>query len=260
MTILIAIFLGILQGLTEFLPVSSSGHLLLFEHIFSLEGSNIFFNVLLHFATLLAVVIVFFKDVMYLIRHPLSHETRMIALTTLPTIVIALLFKFFVDEYKIVAFLGFGFLISATLILLTCILRKKEKSGGEVINAKRALLIGSVQGLAVLPGISRSASTICTGLLSGVDRETSAKFSFLVSLPVIFGGMVFEIFDGVKNGFGNVNAIACILGFLAAFLVALFTIKFMMKIVKGGKWLPFAIYLFLLSIFVILNQFWLHII
>ena len=256
MAILYALILGIVQGLTEFLPISSSGHLLLLEHIFGITEGGLFFNVLLHFATLIAVIMVFWKDVVYLIKHPFSKEMGAIVVATIPTVVIALLVEKFVDGYAMLAFLGFGFLISAIVITITlCLQKRKPLAKYNEVGIGKAFMIGCVQGLAVFPGISRSGSTICAGLLGKVERETAAKFSFLISLPVILGGMVFEVADGIKSGFGNVNALACIVGFIAAFVVALFTIKLMMKIVKKGKWWYFAVYLFILAIFVILNQY-----
>lgn len=254
MAILYALILGLVQGLCEFLPISSSGHLLLFEHIFGIAEGSLFFNVLMHFATLVAVVIVFWKDIAYLVRHPFSKQTLSIVVATIPTVIIALVVEHFVSEYVMLTFLGFGFLISAITISITCILQKRGRNVGE-INYKNSLMIGLVQGIAVFPGISRSGSTICAALISGVEREQAAKFSFLISLPVILGGMVFEVADGIKNGFGQVNALACIVGFLAAFIVAIATIKLMMKIVKKGKWWGFAIYLFVIATIVLLNQF-----
>ncbi len=257
MVILYALILGVLQGLTEFLPISSSGHLLLFENILGISGDNMFFNVLMHFATLIAVVVIFWKDVVELIKHPFGKRMQAIVIATIPTVILALVVNYFFDEFALSAFLGFGFLISAVVITATSIMQKKRSLNYRFIevNKKNALLIGIVQGLAVLPGISRSGSTICAGLMLGVEREEAAKFSFLVSIPVIIGGMIFELIGGIKSGFGEVNGLACFVGFVAAFVVALFTIKLMMKIVKKGKWWGFAIYLFILAIFVILNQY-----
>lgn len=255
MSIIIALVLGIVQGLTEFLPVSSSGHLLLIENIFHISEGSLFFNVLVHFGTLMAVVLLFWKDVVYLIKHPFSKRMGTIVVATIPTVIIALLVEHFFDEFALSAFVGFGFLISAFIIGLTSILQRRKNLVTTEIGYKKALLIGIVQGVAVFPGISRSGSTICAGLMSKTEREEAAKFSFLISIPVIIGGMVFEIADGIKSGFGNVNALSSIVGFFAAFFVALLTIKLMMKIVKKGSWWPFAIYLLLLSIFVLLNQY-----
>ncbi|MBR2909565.1 MAG: undecaprenyl-diphosphate phosphatase [Clostridia bacterium] len=256
MSIIIALFLGLIQGLTEFLPISSSGHLMLFEGLLGLKGSNIFFNLILHFATLLAVVIVFWKDVIELIKHPFGEKMRKIVVATIPTVILALIVKFAIDEFTMVVFLGYGFLVSAVVIFTTFMLQKKQNLLiNKNISYKQSFIIGLVQGFAVLPGISRSGSTICAGLLQGVDREECAKFSFLISIPVILGGVIFETADGFLNGFGNVLALPSIIGFLVAFIVALFTIKLMMRVVKKGNWLIFAIYLFVLAGFVLLNQY-----
>lgn len=254
MSIIQAFILGILQGLTEFLPVSSSGHLTLFENIFGLESGGLFFNVILHFATLIAVVIIFWKDVVGIIKNPFGKESVNIIIASIPTFISALLVRIFIDEYLLSVFIGYGFLITSVILLLTILTTKKEKLLIN-INKKQAFTIGVVQGLAVFPGISRSGSTICAGLMLGVKREECAKFSFLISLPVILGGTIFETIEGVKNGFGEVNAITCIIGFISAFIVALFTIKLMMRVVKNGNLWGFSIYMFLLSIFILLNQY-----
>lgn len=251
-----AIILGIVQGLTEFLPVSSSGHLLVLESVLNFSGGGMFYNVLLHVASLLAVVIVFWKDVVNIIKHPLGEEMRHIIFATIPTVVLALIVNYFFDDYALNFFVGFGFLISSIVILITSILQKKSTGFAvEKMTNNRAFIVGVVQGLAVFPGISRSGSTICAGLSLKVEREKSASFSFLISIPVILGGMFFELIGGLKNGFGSVQALPCIFGFLSAFVVALLSIKLMMRLVKKGNWWGFAVYLFLLSIFVLLNQF-----
>jgi len=256
MKIIEAFILGVVQGLTEFLPISSSGHLMLMENILDVHSGGMFFNVLLHFATLMAVVIIFWKDVVYLIKHPFGKEMQTIVIATIPTVILALVVNYFFDEFSLMAFVGFGFLISAIVISITSfMMHKKPITKFLVVDNKRGFIIGLIQGLAVFPGISRSGSTICAGLLQGVEREESAKFSFLISLPVIIGGMVFELIDGFKTGFEDINIWACLVGFLTAFLVALFTIKLMMKIVKKGNWWYFSIYLFILSLIVILNQY-----
>ena len=256
MNILFALLLGVLQGLTEFLPVSSSGHLMLVENILGLKGDNLFFNVLLHFATLIAVVIIFWKDVVDLIKHPFGKRMQTIIIATIPTIILALVVKFCFNEFALGGFLGFGFLISAIVIFVTTLMQqKKSLLNIKEVSYKQAFLIGLAQGVAVLPGISRSGSTICSGLIQGVDREESAKFSFLISIPVILGGLVFELIEGFSCGFGNIDALSSIVGFISAFVVALFTIKFMMKVVKKGSWWYFALYLLLLAIFVLLNQY-----
>ena len=130
------------------------------------------------------------------------------------------------------------------MIFITSFLQRKSININSCLTNKKAFVIGLVQGFAVLPGISRSGSTICAGLLQKVDREQSAEFSFILSIPIIIGGMLFEIFKGYKNGFGNVEFLPCLVGFLASFIVALLSIKLMMKIVRKGNWFWFSLYLF----------------
>lgn len=256
MEVLKAIILGIVQGLTEFLPISSSGHLLVFENLLGFKSGGMFFNVLMHVASLLAVVIVFWKDVVKVLKNPFGKDMQKIVIATIPTVVIALVVNYFFDDYALNFFVGFGFLISSIIILVTSILQRKNKFiVCKELDLKKSFVIGVVQGLAVFPGISRSGSTICAGLVQKVEREESASFSFIVSIPVILGGMIFELVGGIKNGFGNVDTLSCVFGFVCAFVVALFSIKLMMKIVKKGNWWGFSIYLFLISIFVLLNQF-----
>ena len=255
MTIVYAIILGILQGLTEFLPVSSSGHLILFESIFGISDNNMFFNIIVHVATLVAVVIIFWKDVVNIIKHPFGKEMQFIVTATIPTIAIALIINHYIDDFQMKTFLGFGFLLSAIITGMTAVLQKSKASINSELTYGKSFIIGVVQGFAVFPGISRSGSTICASLIQGIEREKSASFSFLISIPVILGGMVFEIADGLKNGFGTVAFGACAFGFIFAFVTALFTIKLMMKFVQKGNWIWFSIYLFALSILVLLNQF-----
>ncbi len=256
MEVLKAIILGIVQGLTEFLPISSSGHLLVFENLLDFKSGGMFFNVLMHVASLLAIVIVFWKDVVKVLKNPFGKDMQKIVVATIPTIVIALVVNYFFDDYALNFFVGFGFLISSIIILVTSILQRKNKFiVCKELDLKKSFVVGVVQGLAVFPGISRSGSTICAGLVQKVEREESASFSFVISIPVILGGMIFELVGGIKNGFGNVDTLSCVFGFVCAFVVALFAIKMMMKIVKKGNWWGFSIYLFLISIFVLLNQF-----
>lgn len=254
MTILYALILGIIQGLTEFLPISSSGHLMLFENIFGIE-SSLFFNLLLHVASLMAVIIVLWGRVVKIVKNPFGKEMKMIVIATIPTVILALIVEIFIDNYLLNLFVGFGFLISSILIFVTSFLQRKSINLNSCLTNKKAFVVGLVQGFAVLPGISRSGSTICAGLLQKVDREQSAEFSFILSIPIIIGGMLFEIFKGYKNGFGNVEFLPCFVGFLASFIVALLSIKLMMKIVRKGNWFWFSLYLAFVSVFTLLNQF-----
>ena len=242
MTYLKAILLGLVQGLTEFLPVSSSGHLLLLEKL-SFAPASLFLNLALHVATLFAVLIVMRREVWDILRHPLSSDLKYICLASLPTVAVALLFSFFLPELLAGAMLPFGFLLTSALLFLT---ESFSKGRGREIDVRNSLITGVMQGIAVLPGVSRSGATISALRLTGVEGEKAAAFSFLLSLPVIAGGFLLE---GVKSGFSVEGAELPVVAaaVLAAFLSGLFAAKFMLKRVKKG-FLPFAIYTLLIGI------------
>ncbi len=245
MTIIEAIIFGLIQGLSEFLPISSSGHLVLFSKIFSTQGDFIFFSVLLHLATLLAVLIYFHKDVMELIKHPFSKKAQMIYLATIPTIVLVLIFKSFVEDAFSGALLPFCFILTAVLLVISQILStkstKKLTKGG-------AIAMGIAQGIATFPGISRSGSTICTGLILGYERNETASFSFLMSIPIIIASMAYELLKGFKLGFGQIFVSPTIVAFVVAFISGLFSIKFMMWAVNKLKLYWFGVYLLIIGI------------
>lgn len=245
MTIIEAIIFGLIQGLSEFLPISSSGHLVLFSKIFSTQGDFIFFSVLLHLATLLAVLIYFHKDVMELIKHPFSKKAQLIYLATIPTIVLVLIFKSFVEDAFSGALLPFCFILTAVLLVISQILStkstKKLTKGG-------AIAMGIAQGIATFPGISRSGSTICTGLILGYERNETASFSFLMSIPIIIASMAYELLKGFKLGFGQIFVAPTIVAFVVAFISGLFSIKFMMWAVNKLKLYWFGVYLLIIGI------------
>ena len=256
MSILVALILGIVQGLTEFLPVSSSGHLLLLNQLFGINGDFLLVSIILHFATLLAVVFVFWKDIWELIKHPFSKPAINLYVATIPTVVIVLIFKKFIESsFENASLLPFCFMLTAVLLLITYFLSNR-KNKGQVeyenyceIKRSSAFAMGISQGLAVIPGISRSGSTICTGLILGENRKESAKFSFLMSIPIIIASMIYEIvFSSSTASINAIGAMPLIVAFIAAFLVGIISIKFMLKVVEKAKYYYFSIYLIILSI------------
>lgn len=273
MAIWIIIILGIVQGASEFLPISSSGHLVVLYNVFNVEGNTILLSVILHVATLLAVVFCYFNDIIMLIKNPFCKTNKMLVLATLPTIVLVLILKKFVESSFGNSFVIVGFLITAVVLLISQMLENKQNkntfctTSGNIltktrditnlnINFKQALLIGTAQGIAVFPGISRSGSTIATGLMCGVNKSDVADFSFLLSLPIILGGLLFELID-VFKGEANLNIgwFNLSVGFLFSFISGLVCIKLMLKFVKNKKLTWFSVYLVLLSVFLILNKF-----
>ena len=238
------IFLGILQGVSEFLPISSSGHLVLFSHIFKIDDS-LFISIILHFATLLAIVFVFHKEIKDIILHPFCDEAMKIYLATIPTCLIVLVLMPLIGPSFEGKFLGVSFLISALLLFSVESFPKKNSQ----FNTKQAIIMGISQGFAIFPGISRSGTTISAGLLAGGDKEQCTKFSFLMSIPIIIMSTVLEV-GKVVFGHGeiSVNIIGTILSFIFAFVFGIISIKFMLKITKKSNLKWFSIYLILIAI------------
>lgn len=263
MEIIEAIVLGLIQGLTEFLPVSSSGHLVLFQNLFGIHEATQAFSILLHVATLIAVFIYYWKDIWELICHPFQRTTALLIAATIPTVVIALLFN---DTFNSIfgtgKFIGFNFILTG-LILLYADSRTGGKKKIRNMSIFDSLIVGTMQGVAILPAVSRSGMTISTCLARGMDRENAARFSFLLSIPAILGGMVLTIKDMLTGevvlteALGTVPMIA---GFIAAAVSGYFAIRFMVNIIKNGKLKWFSLYVFILGTVLIVDQFFLHMI
>ncbi len=235
------ILLGIVQGLTEFLPVSSSGHLVLLEKL-GVGEPSVFFNLTLHLATLIAVAWVLRQELTEWIKHPFSHEAKWIYLLSLPTVVIAIAFSLFFEDLLLGALLPTGFLITSFFLACGAVIKNKERG----LNYKNALLTGLAQGIAVLPGISRSGITITAMTALGVDKGKVIKLSFLMSVPIIIGGAAWE---GIKSGFSlDCGILPLIAGFLSAFFSGCVALRFMVKRFSALSYLPYACYTFLLGV------------
>lgn len=246
-----ALVLGILQGLTEYLPVSSSGHLAIGSALFGIEGEeSLAFTILVHVATVLSTLVVLWKEIAWifkgLFKFEMNDETRYVLNIIVSMIPVGVVGVFFMDEVE--AVFGSGLMIVGWMLLLTALLlsfsyyakpRQKEK-----ISMKDAFIIGLAQACAVMPGLSRSGSTIATGLLLGNKKEKLAQFSFLMVIPPILGQ---ALLDGVKlangeNIAGDTPTTSLLIGFIAAFLSGCLACKWMINIVKKGKLIYFAIY------------------
>ena len=273
MAVWIILILGLVQGASEFLPISSSGHLVVFYNIFNVHDSTILLSVVLHVATLLSVLFCYWKELVCLIKNPFCKTNKLLVCATVPTVLLALIFKKFVEESFGGGFVIVGFLITAVILIVTQLITNKQQNGGLCatnsgfmsksdsitnlqISFKQALVIGVAQGIAVFPGISRSGSTIATGLVSGVNKSDASDFSFLLSIPIILGGLMFELID-VVNGKASLNIswLNLSVGFVASFLSGLICVKLMIKFVKNKKLTWFSVYLIVLSLFLILNRF-----
>ncbi len=250
MSILIAILLGIIQGLCEFLPVSSSGHLVLAQMLFGVEQGSLSFDIMLHIGTLVAVLIVYRKQIFELLKHPLQKKVLMLIIATIVTAVFGLVFKKVFPDVLEGSILGIGFILTSILLFAGEKFSTQKRSTDDM-KIHHAIIAGAFQGFAVMPGLSRSGSTISSMTLMGFNREDAADFSFLLSIPAILGSMVLDIFDG---GLANIEVLPTLIGMVVAGVSGYFAIKFMLMLVKNKKLVYFAIYTLILGIVVIMIQ------
>lgn len=258
MDIIDAIILGIIQGLTEFLPVSSSGHLELGKAILgddSLPHESLLFTVVLHFATALSTIVVFRKDVLEIFRglfkFTWNDETKFSLKIIISMIPAALVGLFFEKELELlfggnIILVGFMLIITALLLYLAA----KAKNTGKPVSYSNAFVIGISQAIAMLPGISRSGATISTSVLLGNDKSRAARFSFLMVVPLIFGKITKDIFSGDLS-YESAQIKTLSIGFFAAFVSGIIACTWMIKIVKKSKLSYFAVYCFIVGIIAI---------
>lgn len=270
-----AIVLGIVQGLTEFLPISSSGHLVLFQSFLGLREPEIFFDVSVHIGTLVAVCVFFFNDIKQMAvalfsistwstrgdvglleRMCQTPELRLFCLIivgTVPTVLIGLLLRPMADIlFSSIRVVGFMLLVTGFLLWFTRGVKVKGRNTAE-LSLWDALCVGTMQGLAILPGISRSGSTIAMGLFKGLSRETAARYSFLLSIPAIVGAMVLELAGAGSSVLPPVGP--TVLGACVAGVVGYFALKVLMHLVRKGNLYVFAPYCWLLGVSVIVWSF-----
>lgn len=253
MGILIAILLGMVQGITEFLPISSSGHLVLLQRIFGITNNVLLFDIILHLGTLVAVMFVYRKQLLELVKKPFSKKVGYLALSTIITLAIAFLFNDFFENAFGGGLLAFGFMVTATLLLIAQFISTKYTQTKKEVGFKNAGVAGVFQGLAIMPGISRSGSTISSLIASGVDKEKAAEFSFMLSIPIICAGLVYEVLKNPVN-IVALDFLPTLLGFVFSVLFGVLAIKFMLKIIKEAKWWVFSVYLVVLSLIILLND------
>jgi undecaprenyl-diphosphatase len=258
MSIVEALILGAIQGITEFLPVSSSGHLVLFQKIFGISEPALLFDTMVHCGTLLAVFVVLWQDIWNILRRPIQRLTGLLIVATLPAVIVALVFKDTIEAaFSSASFLGFAFLITAVLLMVSELLSKRPgKVRGETkMHLPDALIIGVLQGVAIIPGVSRSGATLSGALSRKLDRDFAARFSFLLSIPAILGALVLQLKDlagGVSEN--SIAAAPIIAGTLAAAVVGFFSVRFMLKIVRERSLWGFVVYVGALGLLVLVDQ------
>lgn len=260
MSVINAIVLGILQGLTEFLPVSSSGHLAIGKYFLDFDTPDLLFDVMLHVATLLVVIIYFRRRVYLIIRAFFGFFLKRfqkdyfenkrflwgIIIASIPTALIGLAFeKYALAYFETVVFVGYALIITSLILIIS-----DNFNGGGKITAGKSILIGIAQGLAVTPGISRSGTTIAVSCMLGIEREEAAEFSFLLSIPAIFGAVLLQLKDV------SITSVDILIpygaGMLAAFISGITVIGLMMYIVKKAQLKFFAVYCLILGLIVVI--------
>ena len=261
-----AFILCIIQGLTEYLPVSSSGHLAIGAHLFGMSGEeNLTFTVAVHVATVLSTVVILWKEIVWIFADIFKWKWNEgmkyavnILVSMIPVAIVGLLFKDKVEEIfgSGLMVVGICLLVTAALLAFSYFARPRQR---ENISPLHAFIIGIAQALAVLPGLSRSGSTIATGLLLGNKKERLAQFSFLMVIPPILGEALLDVKDmaelGVSQAMAGLSPVALAVGFIAAFVSGCLACQWMVNLVKKGKLIWFAVYCAVVGIATIIFSF-----
>ncbi len=236
------ILIGFIQGITEFLPISSSGHIVLFGSLFELDNLMLI-SIVAHIGTLFAVLFCYKDRVKEMVRKPFNKTNILLLIATIPAILIVLIFNKFVESSFTTKSLVWGFLISAILLAVADL----KKDGFKPVTKKSALFMGISQGLAILPGISRSGTTLCCGLLTGVEKQEALDFSFLMSIPIILASALYETFKLFSCQI-TINWLGIFIVMVTSFVFGILSIKIMLKLVKNNKLYYFSFYLIVLSL------------
>ena len=255
MSLLEAAILGLIQGFAEFLPISSSAHLLLAGSLLGIGEPMLGFTILLHAGTLLPVCVIFRREVLFILRNPFCKLTLLLALSTAPLVIVALAFRNTIDVlFGGVAVIPLAFVVTGVLLIFSDKIASGHKKDGQ-ITLWDALLIGAAQAVAVIPGISRSGNTIAVALLCKVERKTAAKFSFLMSIVANLGATVLEthrLFSG-REVFGDIAISALVVGFIVSAVTGYLAITYMLALIQKSRLRVFSYYLFALAGIVVLD-------
>ena len=262
MNIFQAAVLGLVQGLAEFLPISSSGHLILARLLMGISdaeaamGKYIIFDVLLHAGTLLAVVVVFWKDWWGILKNPFkSKRLLLLIIASLPALVVVVLFNDLVEQFFTGWFLGVSFLMTAVFLLIAESVSAKPGVRAQKPGFKHAIVMGIMQAISLLPGVSRSGSTLTGGLCSKLDRKAAAKFAFMMSAPAILGSLIFEGKSAIENGYlAELDLVPTIVGVVIAAVSGYLAIRFMLKLIQKVSLNWFALYVAIVGVVVLALQ------
>lgn len=263
MDIYLAILLGIVQGITEWLPISSSGHLVIIQILAGYKNSTLF-DIMVHGGTLLAVIIFFWREFLLILKNffltfidifrmgfkAFSRDedrklTWYIVVATIPIVIVGLAIQNYIEEiFNSLILVGISLIFTGLWLFST-----RNKNGNKNLNLKNTFIVGLAQSVAIIPGISRSGSTISTGMLQNVDKIKAARFSFLLSIPAIGGALTLEL---MKSSISRILTMNNIVGFFMAFIVGIFTIKFLLGVINRGKFYIFSFYCWVVGVIVII--------
>jgi len=261
-----AMILGLVQGLAEFLPISSSGHLLFARALMNLPAENLLLDTFLHMGTLASIILVLRRDIADIFRNLFSKTTWLLLVATLPAVVATVLLGDFFDEVFGGKFLGISFLLTAAALLYVTFFGSRSREEGRPLyemSYLQAVIMGFAQAIAILPGVSRSGFTLSGGLASGVNRDSAVRFAFLMAIPAIGGSFLLQVKDIVDMGWeaasGGMEILPLILGTIVACIMGFVALKWMLDWVRKGKLWIFAIYVAVLGLYTILDQYLFHI-
>ena len=251
MTLLEAIILGIIQGLTEFLPISSSGHLVLGQYVLDIKLEGNGFEIVTHLGTLVSVLCIFWKEILSLILDITYKNNRKyifyLILGTIPAVVIGFGAKSYISElFESVQLVSIALMVTGLILFFS----KKVKNNSLPIDAKKALLIGITQAIAIIPGISRSGITICTALALGMSGKNAAKFSFLLAIPAISGAGLLLALDS-QSYITFIPLTSLIMAFMSSFIVGCICLKWLLSLLESGKFYFFGYYCFMIGLIVL---------
>jgi len=257
MTYLQALILGIVQGVAEFLPISSSGHLIVLQRVFGMEEPAMTFDIVVHIGSLVAIAIVFWRDIWELIKNPFSKMTGLLIVGTIPVVVAGFFLRNIMeDNFRTGLWLACAFTVTGVFLLLADKITDTPKEERDITYLD-ALVVGLFQALALPPGITRSGTTIMGALSRGINRAAAAKFSFMLAIIAIAGAGVLETFQVMRSDYafneGTVGLMQMAIGFMASLVVGYFSIKLLLQLIKACKLRYFSYYVWGLAALILLD-------
>ncbi|CEG28856.1 undecaprenyl-diphosphate phosphatase [Bacillus sp. B-jedd] len=250
-----AFILGVIQGLTEFLPISSTGHLYLGRNLFGLQEAGLLLDTMLHVGTLVAVFVFYRHEFLKILRNPFGKLTWLLVVGTIPAVAVGLLLKDYIDEIsRTGSTIGWEFLVTGLFLWMADKIKNGRKKMDD-ISYKDSFIIGLFQAAAIMPAISRSGFTIVAALWRKLDRETAAYFSFLLSTPAIVGAVVLQSFDLMEGGGETISLSALAVGIISSAIFGYIAVRWMIGYLRNHSLKPFAIYVWVLGVIVLFFQF-----